>query len=55
RGRSLAIHSADGTERIRFEDAADVMTALTDRFGIDLTNLGDSTDIEARISEVLDT
>ncbi|BBY80900.1 arylamine N-acetyltransferase [Mycolicibacterium pulveris] len=55
RGRHLAIHSADGTERVRFEDAAAVMTALTERFGIDLTNLGDSTDIEARITEVLDT
>lgn len=51
RGRNLAIHSAGGTERVRFEDASDVLTALTDRFGIDLTGLGN---VEARVNEVLD-
>ena len=55
RGRNLAIHSADNTERIRFTTAADVLVALTDRFGIDLTDLGDGADVEARVSEVLDS
>ncbi len=43
------------TERIRFATAADVLEALTERFGIDLTDLGDRSDVEARVSEVLDS
>ncbi|HEY7052056.1 MAG TPA: arylamine N-acetyltransferase [Mycobacterium sp.] len=50
-GRNLAIHRADTTERIRFETAAQVADALTKRFGIDLSGLGD---VEARVNEVLD-
>lgn len=52
RGRNLAIHARSGTERIRFDDAAQVCTALTDRFGIDLAGLGD---VEAKVASVLDT
>ena len=52
RGRNLAIHGTDGSERIRFDNAADVVNALTERFGIDLTGLGD---VEARVSEVMDS
>ncbi|MET0757964.1 MAG: arylamine N-acetyltransferase [Mycobacterium sp.] len=55
RGRNLAIHSGGDTERIRFDTAAQVLGALTDRFGIDLTDLGDRHDLEARVTEVLDT
>ena len=55
RGRHLAIHSGGETERIRFDTAAQVLDALTDRFGIDLTDLGDRDDLEARVTEVLDT
>lgn len=55
RGRNLAIHSGGGTERVRFDTAAEVLTALADRFGIDLTDLGDHRDIEARVHEVLDS
>jgi arylamine N-acetyltransferase len=55
RGRNLAIHRADGTEKIRFESAADVLDALTDRFGIDVADLGDRADVEARVNEVLDS
>ncbi|MEO3759004.1 arylamine N-acetyltransferase [Mycobacterium sp. B14F4] len=55
RGRHLAIHSAGDTERIRFRTAADVLDALTNRFGIDLADLGDQRDVEARVAEVLDT
>lgn len=52
RGRNLAIHSKGESERIRFDNAAQVVEALTDRFGIDLTGLGD---VEARVSQVLDS
>ena len=55
RGRNLAIHSSGDTERIRFATAADVLNALTDRFGIDLTDLGDRVDVEARVNAVLDS
>jgi arylamine N-acetyltransferase len=55
RGRNLAIHSGDGTEKIRFDTAADVLDVLTDRFGIDLADLGDRVDVEARVNEVLDS
>jgi len=51
-GRHLAIHSVTATERIRFATAAQVLDALTDRFGIDLSGLGD---VEARVARVLDT
>lgn len=55
RGRNLAIHSSGDTERIRFATAADVLTALTERFGINLGDLGDRGDVEARVNEVLDS
>ena len=51
RGRNLAIHSGGETERFRFDSAALVIEALTRRFGIDVTGLGD---VEARVAEVLD-
>ncbi len=47
RGRNLAIHDKGESERIRFDTAAQVVEALTDRFGIDLTGLGD---VEARVN-----
>jgi arylamine N-acetyltransferase len=52
RGRNLAIHGKGGSERIRFDTAAQVVETLTERFGIDLTGLGD---VEARVNEVLDS
>jgi arylamine N-acetyltransferase len=55
RGRNLAIHRTGGTERIRFDTAAQVLDALTDRFGIDLDDLGDRSVVEARVDAVLDT
>jgi arylamine N-acetyltransferase len=55
RGRNLAIHHAGETERIKFDNAAGVLEALTDRFGINLADLGDHADLEARVHEVLDT
>ena len=55
RGRNLAIHRAGNTEKIRFDIAADVLDVLTDRFGIDVADLGDRADVEARVNEVLDS
>jgi arylamine N-acetyltransferase len=55
RGRHLAIHRADGTEKIRFDTAAEVLDVLTDRFGIDIADLGDRSDVEARVNDVLDS
>lgn len=53
RGRHLTIHRRDGgTEKVRFGTAAQVCEALTDRFGIDLSGLGD---VEARVAQVLDS
>ena len=55
RGRNLAIHRAGGTEKIRIDTAADVLDTLTNRFGINLADLGDRADVEARLREVLDS
>lgn len=52
RGRNLSIHSGGDTEKIRLSSAADVLDQLVNRFGIDLTGLGD---VEARVSQLLDT
>jgi arylamine N-acetyltransferase len=52
RGRNLAIHTLNGnTERIRFDTAAQVLDALSNRFGINLSGLGD---VESRVAAVLD-
>jgi arylamine N-acetyltransferase len=55
RGRNLAVHSGGETERVRFDTAAQVLDTLIDRFGIDLADLGDRIDVEARVDEVLDS
>lgn len=53
RGRHLSVHrGTDPAERIRFDTAAQVLDALVDRFGIDVSGIGD---VHARIGEVLDT
>ncbi len=54
RGRNLAIHRGGETEKVRLDTAADVLDTLTRRFGIDLADLGDRADVEARVNEVLD-
>jgi arylamine N-acetyltransferase len=52
RGRHLAIHTRGGcTEDIRFDTAAQVLDALTGRFGINLAGLRG---VEARVAAVLD-
>jgi arylamine N-acetyltransferase len=55
RGRNLAVHRAGNTEKIRFDSAADVLDVLTDRFGIDVADVCDRADVEARVNEVLDS
>ena len=52
---NLAIHGTGSTGKIRFDTAADVLDVLTDLFGIDVADLGDRADVEARINEVLDS
>lgn len=53
RGRNLAVHGKDGqTERTRFDTAAEVLDALTNQFGIDVTGIEN---LEARVHAVLDT
>jgi arylamine N-acetyltransferase len=52
RGRHLAVHHLSGsTERVRFDNASQVLDALMNRFGIDVGGIGD---VHARISTVLD-
>ncbi len=52
RGRNLAMHRVGApSETIRFDNAAQVLDALMNRFGIDVGALGD---VHARITEVLD-
>jgi arylamine N-acetyltransferase len=52
-GRQLSIHRAGRTEKIELPDAAAVADALTDRFGINVTDVGERSALEARIDEVL--
>lgn len=53
-GRNLTIHRADGSEKIRLDDAGAVVDVLVERFGIDVAGIGDRRELEARIAEVLD-
>lgn len=53
-GRDLAIHRADGTEKIRLNDAAAVLDTLSERFGINMADVGDRGALEARIDRFLD-
>ncbi len=53
-GRNLTIHRADGSEKIRLDDAAAVVDVLDERFGIDAAGLGERAALEARIDKVLD-
>jgi arylamine N-acetyltransferase len=53
-GRNLTIHRADASEKIRLADAAAVVDTLSDRFGINVGDLGERRALEARIDQVLD-
>lgn len=49
-GRNLTIHRAEGSEKIRLDDAAAVLDVLDERFGIDVAGLGERAALEARIA-----
>lgn len=52
RGRHLSIHGPDGSQKIRFDNASQVLDTLVGRFGLDVGGLGD---VHKRITEVLDS
>jgi arylamine N-acetyltransferase len=51
-GRNLAFHHDGATEKVRLDDGAAVVDALTDRFGINAADAGERSVLEARIDEV---
>jgi arylamine N-acetyltransferase len=53
-GRELTWHRADGSEKIELPDAAAVVDALRDRFGIDVAGVGDRSALETRLRGLLD-
>ncbi len=53
-GRNLAIHRADGSEKLRLHDAAAVIEVLNDRFGINVADVGERGALETRIDKLLD-
>jgi arylamine N-acetyltransferase len=53
-GRDLAIHRDGGTEKILLDDAAAVVEALSDRFGINIDDVGERGRLEARIANIFD-
>lgn len=55
RGRNFAVHRADGSEKIRFDTAAEVLDTLENRFNIDIDDLGERSVVEARVAQVLDS
>jgi arylamine N-acetyltransferase len=50
---NLTMHRADGTEKILLDDAAAVVDALSDRFGINVADVGERGVLEARIDRLL--
>ena len=52
-GRDLAIHRADGSEKLRLQDAAAVVDTLSKRFGINVADVGERSALEARIDKIL--
>lgn len=52
-GRHLAAHRAEGSEKVRLDDAATVVDTLRGRFGINVADLGERAALEARIDQVL--
>jgi arylamine N-acetyltransferase len=53
-GRNLAIHRDGGTEKIVLDDAAAVVDALRDRFGINIDDVGERGGLEARLANIFD-
>lgn len=52
-GRELAVHRSDGSEKVRLDDATGVVEALSGRYGINVADLGDRAELEARLDRVL--
>lgn len=52
-GRNLAVHRADGSEKVRLDDAAAVVDTLSGRFGVNVADLGERAELEARLDQVL--
>lgn len=52
-GRNLTIHGADGSEKVRLDDAAAVVDTLTERFGINVADTGERGALEARLDKIL--
>lgn len=53
-GRNLTVHRAEGSEKVRLDDAGAVVDVLGERFGIDVAGIGERRALEARIGQVLD-
>jgi arylamine N-acetyltransferase len=53
-GRNLTIHRADASEKVWLDDAAAVVDILSDRFGINVADVGERGALEARIDKILD-
>jgi arylamine N-acetyltransferase len=51
--RNLAIHRADGSEKLRLHDAAAIVDVLNDRFGINVADVSERGVLEARIDKIL--
>ena len=55
RDRNLAIHRADGTEKIVLADAAAVVDTLSERFGVNVAEAGERSVLEARLGKTFGT
>jgi arylamine N-acetyltransferase len=52
-GRNLVIHRTSGSEKILLDDAAAVVDTLSERFGINVSDVSDRGALEARIDALL--
>jgi arylamine N-acetyltransferase len=52
-GRHLAVHAEGETDKVELPDASAVVTALSDRFGINVADTGERSVLAARIDEVV--
>ena len=51
--RNLTVHRADATEKFVLADAAAVVDTLSERFGINVADVGERGQLEARIDRLL--
>jgi arylamine N-acetyltransferase len=52
--RNLTVHRKGTTEKIRLDDSAAVIEVLSDRFGINIADVGERSVLQARIDRLLD-